>query len=147
MNRILLAIIASVGLTACASNTPQLDPRAIARGTVETLEAAWIATAQACIEVSKTQQSPSTLQQCEKVLTPARDSLIAAAEAVDAWDARAQGNFPCLIQDAVSGLTSIRNLVADTGVKLPQVVDDGLALAAMFLPQCQANSEVDGGAT
>ena len=137
-----LAIVmaAFVGCSS-APATPQLDPRALARGTVETLETVWVDSAKACMAVANGTQSQETADSCKQYLQPSREALLAAADAVDSWTAADQKNFPCLIASAVDGINNVKSLVVLAGPP-PQVVADGLQLANMFVPQCKP---ADGG--
>lgn len=136
MRAISLGALVALSLAACtpAQNPP--DPKLIARGTVETLETAWTATAQACINVSTAQQDPTIKAQCAQVLTPARDALIAAGYAVDGWTSSDQQDFPCLIANVLAALQNVGALVTHAGVTLPPVVNDALAMAGQFAGAC-----------
>lgn len=131
-----LACLLAVFTSDCKSaSSPSVDPRALARGTVETLETVWNVSANACVDVAVAEESKTTLQTCQKVLDPARTAIVAAADMVDTWTDADQKNFPCAIADAMAGLTQIQATIASQG-PLPQVVADGFSLAKMYTPQC-----------
>ncbi|MDE2107245.1 MAG: hypothetical protein KGL39_59155, partial [Patescibacteria group bacterium] len=103
-----IALIATtcVGVIGCrgGASSPQIDPRALARATVETAESAWLATAKACVADAVSTDSQATLQKCEAMLDPARETLVAAAYSVDTWTAADQKNFPCMIGSAMKAI-------------------------------------------
>ena len=133
MKTLFLSLLLLCGLSAgCIPSVqgPAIDARALARGTVTALAEAWTVSVDVCLAVEKTPH------QCAKILLPAHDALIAAASAVDTWDAAAKKNLPCLIFSIVQDINVAESLAADAGVHVPQAVDDALKLAAIFTPQC-----------
>lgn len=144
----LVALVAlCLGLAGCSgggATQPTVDPRAVARGTVETLESAWMVTAKSCMAVAGATDNQTTADDCKTYLVPARDAIVAAANAVDAWTAADQGNFPCLIKSAVDGLQNAKAIATLAG-PLPQLVNDGFALANMYTPQCVAQDAGKAG--
>jgi hypothetical protein len=143
MKKLIPALVLGLCLMGCSgANSPQIDARALARGSVAALNDAWVAAGDICAAVATAEKNDALRAQCQSILVPVYDSLHLAALAVDGWDATAQKNFPCLIKDIIMGLSQAKVLVEDTGAKLPQLVDDALALASSFAPQCQMS---DGG--
>jgi hypothetical protein len=141
------AIAASVlaigvaGSSGCSSSAttpanPTVSVQTIARGAVETLEAAWLLGAKGCLTVAITQQSDTIRQQCEDVFGPARDGILAVAGMVDAWTAADQANIPCALQDLVTAFRSVPTLLTKVGVTVPAEVAQGIELAAAIIPQC-----------
>lgn len=123
------------------ANSPSVDARALARGTVETLETAWLDAANACVATG----DPATAKKCEAFLDPARNALVVAADAVNSWTAADQSNFPCLLAQVIRGLSDTSTLLSGLKVlsdQLSNEIQDGLNLASAFLPQCVA---ADGG--
>lgn len=129
-------LIVVVGSTsACApAASPTVDARALARASVSLLVDAWVASAQGCLDVAETEQSDAPRAACEKVLTPARQALIAASDGIDLWTAADQRNFPCLVTAAAASVAQVPAAVP--GVKLPQIVSDGLSLAQTYAGKC-----------
>lgn len=135
-------VMIAAALAGCHANSPSIDPRALARGAVSTLEDAWIVAAQSCVESSDT----TVVSACKVGLLPARQALLAAASAVDGWTDADQKNFPCLMADAEAGLKETVQVLGAFGVQLPQVVSDAFALAGAFTPQCVRDAGAsDGG--
>lgn len=140
------AACAGVFLPGCAQATsPSVDPRALARGAVETLETAWVDVANVCVATGKDTVAVS----CEKVLDPVRSSLIAAGDAVNTWTDADQSNLPCMLADIAQGFTDTEAILTGLNVlpaNVAQEINDGLDLAKAFLPQCSREASVDGGA-
>lgn len=137
-------LVLLVGVAACDACTPAASPnqaadtqaRALARGTVETLETVWMTAAKMCMAVAESEQSQQIADDCKNYLTPARESIVASADAVDVWDAAAQSNFPCLIAAAIDGVDQGLAVATQAGLTLPQVVKDGQVLANLYAPKC-----------
>lgn len=134
--RLLAVVLAlSCALFACTPASSPIDARGLARGAVVTMTDAWNVASTICLDQEVVGKLPDGT--CAKNLLPARDAILAAADAVDTWDAAAQGNFACLIFAAFKDVDATRVLLTDLGVQVPQLVTDGLALAKAFVPQCK----------
>lgn len=135
------ALVAGDGCQGASSPTP--SARLIARGTVETLESAWLAAAQVCVNVAQSEDGGAvgtTLNDCEQVLTPARDAIILGGQLVDTWSTADQTQFNCLMGQVVQELTEAQALVVSIAGPLPQPFSDALQLASSFTPLCTADA-------
>lgn len=136
------AVLAIVFVAGCGSATPAaLTPdqaRAQARGAVETEESAWLLAAQACVDAAELQAAAlgtpevelPILTQCRAVLGPAKAQMVAAAQAVDAWQADAgqtgvANTVACELQQVSKALAAVSSL----GLALPSTVKDAQTLA------------------
>lgn len=137
---LLLAGAVAFDCSCTPAKSPDTQARAIARGTVETLETVWDTAATACMAVANAKEDQAIANSCKEYLAPARTAIVAAADAVDVWDDAAQGNFPCLIASAIDGVNQGLGVAEQVGFKPPQVVLDGRVLANQYVPLCQ-----DGG--
>lgn len=135
----LLALLALIG---CSPANSPAQVRADARAVVSLAQDAWIATGQVCVNLAVANSDQGLLDKCKSILLPARDSLIAAEAALDAWSAADQGNIACLVSKAVAGIAAGEQAVKDAGGQLPQLVDDAIQAAVALAAQCQV---MDGG--
>lgn len=141
---LVLGAIAAVGFlsaVACGCSgsgpqTPTLTPRQVARATVATLDSAFVAGAEACLSVAKTEQSDALRQQCAKAFQPMIHPLETAADAIDAWGDATQGQVACLAQDIVAGLASAGVMLQQLGLPAMPAIEDAIAFAQPFLPGC-----------
>lgn len=130
-----LLLVFGLSTSACApaKSAPATDPRVLARAAVSTLTDAWKVSAQACLDLANMQHDDSIRVKCEKLETPARQMLIAASDGVDMWTESDQRNFPCLITSAAASLEQVASMA---GIKVPQLVADGLSLAQTWAGKC-----------
>lgn len=133
-----LALAIVVALSQCAPAAAPAGPtaRAIARSSVLVAEAAWDSTAEVCMTVATDKHDDSVRVACAKVMLPAHEVIVAAAEAVDAWTAADASNFPCLMKDVVASLNSILGAANGLGLTIPPALQDALSLGEAFVPQC-----------
>ena len=119
------------------SNSP--NPQEIAQASVKLLADAWKGTADACVAAGE-----SARKACQPVLDKAKPAIIAAANAVDAWDAVSQQNWPCLARSAVNILQQAMTLVPS--LVLPDIVNSALGLvnsyATGYCPSVAADAGV-----
>ena len=80
--------------------TVSVTAQAYARGAVQVAEQIWDDAAHGCIDSG----NAALKAKCAQVLIPARDSLIVAAEALDAWNDAKIGEVACAAQDVVSAV-------------------------------------------
>ena len=97
--------------------------------------------AKMCMAVAEAEQSQPIANDCKSYLSPAREAIVAAADAVDTWGAASQANFPCLIAAAIDGINNGLGVATQAGLTLPQVIKDGQVLASLYTPSCAK----DGG--
>lgn len=122
-----------------ASSTPAASAanaaRANARGAVETATSAWVLAAQTCHDVAVATQDQALLDTCKATLVPAKDDLVSAAAAVDAWGPDA-GTSPeqvaCLVASAMSGVSKTSSALASASAQLAPVVADAVQLIALL---------------
>lgn len=102
--------------------------QAMARGAVETAETVWLDAAQGCVDAAQAGGGQALLDKCQAVLIPARDSLVAAAGALDGWQDGERGNVACAVQDA---LMSVDAVVPMLGLSASEksLITDAKALA------------------
>jgi hypothetical protein len=139
----LVASVLSVGLFVgvvfgchAQSPTPQ-TARAIAADTVQAFNTAWGLSSVACYTVAQTQGSEATRQKCVAVLTPAYESIVSAALAVDAFtDATSGASIGCVLSDVSGLMQSVESLLIQLQVAVPPALTQGLALAESLIPQC-----------
>lgn len=134
--------------SACLSGPkgPDADQlRAEARAAVSLSADAWNLVADACVDVAVAQKSHQTLQACKDALVPARGAIVVAADAVDAWTAAAQKDFPCAIADILKGLSAGLDIVHSAGGQTPQLVTDAMKIASIYAATCHKCND-DGGA-
>ena len=120
------------------ASTAQIDADQV----VTMLDAGWRYAGTACLaaETSGALASGS----CKKVLVPAENAIQAAAAAVDAWNAGASGNFPCLAVDALQMLVDVDALLQTAHVAVPNQLTLALGLADALVPACPATAVPDG---
>lgn len=136
-----LALVCLLALAGCPNpaNAPGLPPDASAAqvSADEALQAmaqAWNASAAVCLNAEGS--GALSKGSCASVLLPAHDALMAAASAVDAWNAGSQGNFACAVAGVVAGLVDVSQLLADAKVAVPSEVTAALDLAKAFAGLC-----------
>jgi len=144
--------------TACGcqpAQSPQANARTIARDSVDGFEAVWKLAHDTCESVATVDAShPNQVlwAKCSKVLLPARNGMLAAAAAVDAWTDADQQNIGCLVGDLIVSFTSVEELFVELGVVVPSQFGQAVSLAASLAPMCvrldagsgDADADADG---
>jgi hypothetical protein len=136
MKKLFLAMCVAL----CVSCTPAASPPPalqVASAVVQTAADAWVAAAEACVAVATAKQDDAFRQSCEKVLEPARLSILAAANAVDAATA---SSLPCSLSNVASALGQVSEALAAAGVTVPPIVADAISLAQGFAGPCPADA-------
>lgn len=67
---------------------------------------------------------------CTRALEPVRDALYFASEAADPWSAEADAKIACAGRATELGLSRVRSAFVLGGVRVPELVDDGIELGA-----------------
>lgn len=141
-----LAVCALVAGCTLFSSTPSATPapaastvtvQAEARGALQIAADLWNAAVDICADAKST--NPAAYAQCRAILLPARDGLVSAGGALDAWTSASQGQVVCAVEDATGAVVQAANTLG-AGPD-PAVVADALALAHA-LGTCPAK---DGG--
>lgn len=115
---------------------------------MESAETAWMTTAQACIDVSVSNDNAKIKSDCADVMVPLRDLIVTMGTLVDSWGSIDQQNYACALVEVVGGLQRAVNLVkvADKGFTFPQVIQDTFDLANMINLSCGGQVyNMDGG--
>lgn len=134
-----LALVFGVAVTACGcgpAKSPSVSAKALARGAVETLSAAWIVGADGCRSIAVQKNDPVLAKTCASTFLPARASLLTAAAAVDAWTDADTSNTPCALADVILAFEKADSLLVTLGVQVPPAVMQGLELAGSLSPAC-----------
>jgi hypothetical protein len=105
-----LALLVAVAGCQCGGAAPVVkNPRPAARAAVDVAKDAWVVVADACVAAAEEANDDSIRAKCAKVLKPAHDMIVDAAEAVDTnWNAGAAcalSNAMKLVDQAASGLS------------------------------------------
>jgi hypothetical protein len=131
------ACVASATACGCSpASSPTVSERAIARGAVSTLEAAWVVGAETCRSIAVSKNDSVLAIKCENIFLPVLDSIKISGVAIDAWTQNDAKNMPCLLADIVHGFFGIETLLVDLKVTVPPAVAQGLELAQALAPQC-----------
>lgn len=130
------------------ANAPGLPPDAssaqvTADEVLQGLTAAWNAAVPVCLDAEDA--GAVKTGSCAAALLPARDALLAAGAAIDAWTATSSGSFPCAVADVVSGLVSVENLMLAAKVSIPPAIQTGLSLAQGISAFCPPDGGSDAG--
>lgn len=150
-----LAIAVSVGITGCPALSPAQAPglppdassaQVTADEVLQGLTDAWNVATSVCLNAES--QSLLAAGSCAKVLLPAQKALLAAGQAIDAWNQGQSGNFPCAVADAVAGLVDVEGLLKEANVTIPTQIATGLSLAQGLEAFCppEAGAPADAGA-
>lgn len=130
----LAAVTMAVALGACS---PRADvPRETARGTILTLAEGVHRADLACAELARARHDAPLATTCADAYDAARDALLGAESAVDAWDAGKAGDVACASVHAVASLHLMSSAIRAAGGAVPPVVDDALRLAPTLAGVC-----------
>lgn len=131
------AVLAAAAI-ACAfiGCHPAAAPREQARSVVLTVAEGVRVADETCASIALGTKSAPLAEQCAAIVKQARESLIAAEDGVDAWDAAAARNLPCSVKAAASALSRILTVIENAGGKVPPVVADALRLAPTLAGVC-----------
>lgn len=135
---------AAVAPTAPSKPVATASTQALARGAVDVAKHLWIDAADACSEYAASQdreEGLQTLQKCKNALLPARDSLIAAATAFDAWNDASKEDIACAVSDVVDGVSRLSGLLHPTPTEKALIAD-----AAELSRVLGCERPADGGA-
>lgn len=132
--RRMLLIATAVVLMGCrGANAPREQARSVVLTVAEGVKVG----DEACASVALAKKDASLAEQCAALVSLARESLIAAEEGVDAWDAAAVSNLPCAVKSAATALSRLLGIVEAAGGKAPPVVEDALRLAPALTGACR----------
>ena len=130
----MLLIAAAIALMGChGANAPREQARSVVLTVAEGVKVG----DEACASVALAKKDAALAEQCAALVSLARESLIAAEEGVDAWDAAAVSNLPCAVKSAASALSRLLGIVEAAGGKAPPVVQDALLLAPALTGACR----------
>lgn len=112
-------------------------PRETARSTVLTIAEGVHRADLTCAEMSRARHDVELATVCADAYDAARDVLLGAESAVDAWDSGAANNVACAAAHAVASLTAMASAIRRAGGQVPPVVDDALRLAPPLTEVCR----------
>lgn len=124
----------AVMLAACR---PADVPRDQARATVLTIAKGVQQADIACAEIAFAKADVALAKTCADAYDVARDALLGAESAVDAWDDAHRGDVACAAAKGVASLTSMVSAIQGAGGKVPAVVTDALTLAPALVGVCR----------
>ena len=124
----------AVMLAACR---PADVPRDQARATVLTIAKGVQQADIACAEIAFAKADVALAKTCADAYDVARDALLGAESAVDAWDEAHRGDVACAAAKGVASLTSMVSAIQGAGGKVPAVVTDALTLAPALVGVCR----------
>jgi hypothetical protein len=131
---LLIFAIALSSILGCAQ--AKEPPRQNARGAVLTLARAVHEADRTCAEFATSNVIRELARSCATGYAIARPAVVAAADAVDAWNLGRSGEVLCAIARAADGLEVMAKAMRAEGADVPYVVDDALALAAPLKEAC-----------
>lgn len=131
---VILAALVASALQSCspaqAKAAPRETARAVVLGVAEAVKIAdaSCATAALTVGVEDRAKGRAIATACADAYDVARPAVLAAATAVDAWDAGDHRGVICGLATAGKALGQIAESIRAAGAKLPPVVEDGLRL-------------------
>lgn len=131
-----LAVVAGMAL-ALSGCLPADVPRDQARATVLTIAKAVQTADIACAELAIRRDDIELAQTCSDAYDVARDALLGAESAIDAWDDAHRGDVACAAAKGVASLTSIAAAIERADGKVPAIVTDALTLAPTLVGGCR----------
>ncbi len=127
-----VAFIAAA-LTHCS---PAQNPRAQHRSIVLTLAEGVAVGDMACASIARAKSDVELARECAFARDDARESLIAAEDALDASDLAAAEKVPCAVAAALASASRLVGLIEKAGGRVPPALIDGLALAPLLTGGC-----------
>lgn len=128
-----VALFLTIALVGCK---PAETPREQARSVVLTIAEGVRQGDIACADYARTKKDFSIAYECAAIVAQARETLIAAEDLVDAWDAESAGKLGCSMKSAVAALEQMESAVTKAGAKVPAAVDDAIRLAPLLTGGC-----------
>lgn len=129
-----LAFVAAVLLQSCtpaqAKAAPRETARAVVLTTAEAIRVADTLCATVALRIGTTDREAGRklAVSCADAYDVARPAVLAAATAVDAWDAGDRKGVVCGLAEAGKALALIVDAVRAAGATIPPLVEDGLRL-------------------
>jgi len=130
-------IVAVFGLALMVGCSPSPEvARDQARATVLTIARGVHDADMLCAELAYAKKDGKLARTCADAYDVARDALLGAESAVDAWDEAHEGQVGCAAVKAVASLTSMMSAIKGAGGSVPAVVADALTLAPVLTGVC-----------
>lgn len=131
-------IVAVFGLALMVGCSPSPEvARDQARATVLTIARGVHDADMLCAELAYAKKDGKLARTCADAYDVARDALLGAESAVDAWDDAHRGDVACAAAKGVASLTSMVSAIQGAGGKVPAVVTDALTLAPALVGVCR----------
>lgn len=108
--------------------------QAVAESAVQATADAWNLAARSCLAAAG--DSGVQAHQCEAVLQPIHDEILAAGTAIQIWSDVDQNNVPCMLADIAQELSNVAAGMQNP----PQALHDAAVLANQFSPSCQKDA-------
>jgi hypothetical protein len=131
-----LTAVAVLVVIHCAGCKPAENPRAHARAVVVTLAEGVAVADLACASIARAKMDAPLARECAFARDEARESLIAAEDALDATDSAKAGGVPCMVAQAVTSASRLMGLIEKAGGRVPNALHDAMDLAPMLAGSC-----------
>lgn len=129
---VVLCILGALTLQGCGSSNAQTLQRSSARAAVLAVTDAVRQSDLECARIVRQTADAALGNECDRVYTSARASLVTAAVAIDTWDkVQDHQSVACALQAAAKNLSALTKQLWAKGAKKLEVVDDALALIAL----------------
>ena len=89
-----------------------------------------------CADEALERKDIDLADKCAAGYTASRNGLLAAEEAIDAWDNVDKQKVWCAVGDAVDGLQYTTKAMVSVGINLPPLVEDAFVIASRVASAC-----------